>query len=116
MQQDISEIKDQIAEIMSLSSDMKIPLALKRIIRDTFKCTICLAVPIKPPVIVTKCCKTILGCETCVNGWFNGTEPSQRHVLHAELRGVIMRQCCSVDLLVTDTHRHTDRGRNGSAR
>ena len=74
MQQDISEIKDQIAEIMSLSSDMKIPLALKRIIRDTFKCTICLAVPIKPPVIVTKCCKTILGCETCVNGWFNGTD------------------------------------------
>ncbi len=33
-------------------------------------------VPVKPPVITTKCCKAILGCETCVNTWYSGTEAS----------------------------------------
>ena len=74
IQQDISEIKEQITDFMSLSTDLKIPLALRRIVRDTFKCRICHRVPIKPPLIITKCCKTILGCEVCVNSWFSGTD------------------------------------------
>ena len=27
-----------------------------------------------PPVIVPKCCKTLLGCDGCINGWFSGEE------------------------------------------
>lgn len=41
---------------------------------DTMKCTICMAVPIKPPIIITKCCKNMLGCEACVNTWFSGPD------------------------------------------
>ena len=71
---DISNIRENIADMMSLSEKSQVPLAFRRIIRDTFKCSICHTVPIKPPVIVTKCCKTILGCDSCVNGWFSGLD------------------------------------------
>ena len=64
-------IKDTLAEAMSLTKFTKIPLGLKRTMRDTFKCHICHCVPIVPPVIVTKCCKTILGC---LNSWYSGQE------------------------------------------
>ena len=74
MQQDISEIKDNIVEIMSLSISSHIPIALRHIIRDSFRCKICLCVPMKPPVIVSKCCKTLLGCDSCVNKWFCGED------------------------------------------
>jgi hypothetical protein len=71
---EISDIKSNVSEMMSLSKDCRIPLGLRKITRDTFKCSICHIVPAKPPIIVTKCCKTILGCETCVNLWYSGTE------------------------------------------
>ena len=66
-------IKDTLAEAMTLTKFTKIPLGLKPM-RDTFECHICHCVPIVPPVIVTKCCKTILGCSTCVNSWYSGQE------------------------------------------
>ena len=37
-------------------------------------CGICHSMPIRLPVIVTKCCKTILCCEQCVNSWYSGPE------------------------------------------
>ena len=70
----ISDIQSNISEIMALTVNSNIPLGLRQIVRDTFKCRICHIVPIKPPVIVTKCCKTVLGCEACVNNWFSGTD------------------------------------------
>ena len=75
MKEDISEIKNSIADIMSLSITSSIPIALRKIMTDTFQCNICHAVPIKPPVIITKCCKTILGRDNCVNRWYSGPEP-----------------------------------------
>ena len=71
---EVGNIKDSLLDMFSLTENSHIPLGLKRVIRDTFQCTICRQVPIHPPVIVTKCCKTILGCETCVNTWYSGPE------------------------------------------
>ena len=59
---------------MSLTNEAAMPLGLKRVINDTFKCQICHSVPIKPPVIATKCCKNILGCQSCVNTWYSGID------------------------------------------
>ncbi len=28
----------------------------------------------KPPVIMCKCCKVVIGCESCVNAWYTGPE------------------------------------------
>ena len=71
---DIGNIKDSLLDMFSLNEKSHIPLGLRRVIRDTFQCTICRQVPIHPPVIVTKCCKTILGCEECVNTCYSGPE------------------------------------------
>lgn len=60
--------------MMTLSADSSISMGLKRILRETFKCRVCHTVPINPPVIVTKCYKTILGCESCINSWYSGED------------------------------------------
>lgn len=74
MREDIESIKEAIQEIWHLNEKSKLPMGLQRIIRDAFQCKICLSVPINPPVIMSKCCKVIIGCEACVNGWYTGTE------------------------------------------
>ena len=28
----------------------------------------------KPPLIFTKCCKAIIGCEECISKWYSGEE------------------------------------------
>ncbi len=71
---DLTSMKDLLQNVLSLSEGAKIPISLKKLFTDTFKCTICASVPIKPPVIITKCCKSILGCESCVNAWYSGPE------------------------------------------
>lgn len=57
-----------------LNEKSKLPVGLYRIVRDAFQCRICFCVPIRPPVVISKCCKVIIGCERCVNGWYTGTE------------------------------------------
>ena len=27
-----------------------------------------------PPIIISKCCKTVMGCEKCVNEWYSGPD------------------------------------------
>ena len=27
-----------------------------------------------PPILMMRCCKKIVGCEACVNSWFNGQD------------------------------------------
>ena len=71
---DVLEVKSMLSRVLTVTENTKMPLSLQALFRDTFKCTICTGVPIKPPVIATKCCKSILGCEGCVNTWFSGPE------------------------------------------
>lgn len=54
---DIAELKHNIAEVVTLSATMKCPLALRHVLRDSFQCKICRIVPLRPPVILMKCCK-----------------------------------------------------------
>ena len=74
MKEDIESIKESIQDIWHLNETSKVPMGLQRIIRDAFQCKICLSIPIQPPVMMSKCCKVIIGCETCVNGWYTGSE------------------------------------------
>ena len=70
---DIQEIKSRFEENIKLTKDTPIPVGLKKS-KDHFKCRICLTSPLNPPVVITKCCRVILGCERCVNGWFVGQD------------------------------------------
>jgi len=74
LSEDVTFIKDTLMGKMTLNAESKLPMGLKRILRDAFKCQICHSIPAKPPLIITKCCKNILGCETCVNQWYSGPE------------------------------------------
>ena len=67
----VETVKYSWKDIVSLTKNSPLPVALKHFVQDTYKCTICHSVPIRPPVIATKCCKTIFGCEVCVNEWYN---------------------------------------------
>ena len=66
-QEEIAEIVTTVQAIRELDEDSIIPLSLKQLNRDAFKCKICVRVPLEAPPIISKCYKTILGCERCVN-------------------------------------------------
>lgn len=72
VKKDVIDMKSSLADITTLSSKTKCPMALHRILKDTFQCKICRTAPIKPPVILMRCCKSIVGCDTCINNWFSG--------------------------------------------
>lgn len=69
----MSSIQTTVDSIMSVTKTSRISVGLKKAMNDCLKCNICNG-PIKPPVIVMKCCKTLLGCESCVNAWFSGAD------------------------------------------
>ena len=71
---EVASIRDILEDMMSLTPDTHILMGLQRVLRDTFKCQICHSVPVRPPVIVTKCCRNILGCQVCVDTWYSGPE------------------------------------------
>ena len=59
---------------MTADANTQLPMGLQNEICGAFKCTICHIVPIKPPVITAKCCKSIIGCEECINSWYDGED------------------------------------------
>ena len=71
---EVKVIRHDLGAVLSLAKDMKLPPGLFKQLTDTFKCNICQSTPMNPPVIFTRCCKTILGCEDCVDGWFAGED------------------------------------------
>ena len=71
---DMTSVKDMVTDLMSVTANSTLPVGWRHLLCDTFKCNICHAIPIKPPVIVTKCCRNILGCENCVNTWYSGPD------------------------------------------
>ena len=69
---DISAIRQDIQCLYQIDKRMKVPTALYRKLSDAFKCNICQHAPITPPVIFARCCKSIIGCQTCVDTWYRG--------------------------------------------
>ena len=74
VREDVDAMKEAIKDILHLNENSKRPMGLQRLICDAFQCKVCLAIPIKPPVIMSKCCKSVIGCERCVNAWYTGPE------------------------------------------
>ena len=74
LKEELVTVKSALTEVLHLSSSSKVPIALQRLIKDAFQCKICLSAPITPPVVMSKCCKCIIGCEHCINQWYSGEE------------------------------------------
>ena len=74
MLEEMRDLKKVVTDSFTLTKECKIPLPLLRMMRDSFKCKICHNIPCKPPLIVSRCCKIIIGCESCINSWYSGPE------------------------------------------
>jgi len=79
----LHQLNDEVASVRgtimtsltkALARDATLPMGFKRIIKDTFKYQICHSTPMVLPVIVTKCCKNLLGCKTCVDTKYSGAD------------------------------------------
>ncbi len=71
---EICSLRFEIQEILKLTKGMKLPPGLYMQLKQTIKCHNCHKSPITAPVIYTRCCKNILGCESCVDRWYIGSE------------------------------------------
>ena len=79
----IEVMKEQIKELLMCTTDSKvqIPLALKNSLKENFKCWICHSLPIKPPVMISKCCRNLSGCESCCSNWYSGLEAMSKRYM-----------------------------------
>ena len=75
---DVKIIKGEVASLFEVTKMTKVPLGVKKIMIDTFRCTICQGTPMVPPVIFSKCCKNLIGCQRCIDQWYSGTEGMSR--------------------------------------
>lgn len=89
----IQDIKEQIQSVIEVKRGGDVPIGLLIAMKSTFRCTLCL-MTIRPPLITTRCCKNILGCEKCVMKLFQGV-------------GGTTKQCpmCRADRAYTETCR-----------
>ena len=69
---EVHEIHQELRSVLQIAGSMKVPIGLQHLIRDMFRCHICQATPLVPPVIYSRCCKRIIGCQTCVDTWYGG--------------------------------------------
>ena len=72
----LCSIKANIEDINMFTRDTKskLPIGLRRTLEENFKCKICHSLPMRPPIVVAKCCKSMLGCEVCANNWYSGED------------------------------------------
>ena len=75
---EIKEVKDSLNKLFTVTNNMSVPIGLRSVLYDTFKCLICQSTPMVPPIIFAKCCKSILGCQSCVDAWYLGAEGQTR--------------------------------------
>ena len=69
---DIKDIKGKLCSLVNIQKNMKVPLSLQLLLTESFKCCICQEL-MQPPVIFSRCCKCLIGCENCVDKWY-GTD------------------------------------------
>ena len=72
--EDINELRKVLQVFKTIDRRTKIPVALYNTLSETFKWNICHKAPIDPPVIFSRCCKSIIGCQICVNTWYRGDD------------------------------------------
>ena len=74
---ELVEVQTRITKIFELTKSSKVPLGLRELLNQSFTCKICRGI-VDPLVIVTKCCKAILGCDECVKLWY-ATDPLSKN-------------------------------------
>lgn len=66
-------LRKEIKQLFQINKQLPIPIGLKRVLHDTFRCCICQSTMVSP-VIFGRCCKSMIGCQLCTDQWFRGEE------------------------------------------
>ena len=66
----VSENKSELQKVLAFTKDSKVPIALKNMVKESFSCKICHTAPMKTPILASRCCGCIIGCEVCVQTWY----------------------------------------------
>lgn len=77
LEKNVKAIRSQIESLVNVQTTLRIPLSLRKLVIDNFKCIICQGI-MTPPVIFAKCCKRLLGCEACVDTLYGGDQGMQQ--------------------------------------
>ena len=64
-------LRKMIEQLFEVNKQLPIPIGLRKVLQETFCCCICRCTMV-PPVIFGRCCKSLIGCQSCVNRWFWG--------------------------------------------
>ena len=79
----------KVSQVLEVNSHLPLPLGFSCVVYEAFKCSICLLSPLTPPAIIGKCCKRIVGCQKCVDEWYNGEDRMLKRCHFARGRGVL---------------------------
>ena len=72
MESDIIDVKCMVTEMLEVNKSLPLPRGITKLVKEAFQCRICHDTPMKPPIIATKCCSSLIGCDECVNTWYDG--------------------------------------------
>ena len=64
----VADVQKNIKDLLLVNEKMTITVGLHRSLGDICKNLM------KPPLIYSKCCKSVIGCEDCINKWYSGNE------------------------------------------
>jgi len=62
---ELKEAKEELARVTTILQTA-IPNSIQQHLRGVIRCCICQTVPIRPPIIVSRCCMSVIGCEQCI--------------------------------------------------
>lgn len=71
MSQILQSIDTKVAKSLDVTNKFQFPIGFSSLLNDTFMCKIC-RTTITPPAIFGRCCRTIIGCQVCVDRWYRG--------------------------------------------
>ena len=60
MKGEINDVKYKATEMLEASKSLPLPLGIAEGVKGAFQCKICRETPIKPAIIKTKCCSSLL--------------------------------------------------------
>ena len=78
MARKIDFVHAKVSQLLEVNCHLPLPLGFFCVLYESFKCCICLASPLVPPAIAGKCCKRIIGCQKCVDGWYKSDGDDDR--------------------------------------
>ena len=68
---EVQGLRKEIGQLFEVNKQLPIPIGLRKVLLETFQCCICQST-MSPPIIFGHCCKSLIGCQACVDHWFRG--------------------------------------------